>query len=277
MKKAIVSVALFVVLVSSSTVHASWFSDLVGTNIDPWAGKFQIGLPNPAAIQQLPAVIQRLPQDVANLANPMGLSLAIAIRQAKAQALFSARSVPPYVQQKLSTVFPPTVLQAVRYTTFNSARISLDSAVMLLNNDVVAITLEDVIVFRSEQDAQDVTTWAHELTHVLQYMGRGIDTFANMYTTNSWVLENQAKDVAARVGQALAAEPVGGEQQVPQNFAYFVVNGGYWYGDANQYLYPADPNTGRVLGGASGRVVAANGGWIAIDFAGRQSPAQRVR
>ena len=252
---------------------SSWLSDFTGVDVDPWAGKVQVGQPQPLqSIQRLPGVIQRLPQDASNLFNPSGLVLAAAIRQAKAQALNGARPIPPNVLQALGPYFPGDVLQSVRYNTFESARITLDNAVMLLNNDVVAITLEDVVVFRNENVAQNLQTWAHELTHVLQYRSRGIDTFANTYTTNAWVLENDAKDVEARVGQALAGVSLSAQQ-----FAYFTVNGIFLYGDAYGNLYPADPQSGQVVGPSNGRVFFQNGQYWAVDTFGNRFFAVRVR
>jgi hypothetical protein len=89
---------------------------------------------------------------------------------------------------------------------------------------------------------------AHELTRVQQYRCMGMDIFANVYTTNAWILENQAIDQQSRVAQAIW----GGQQM--QQFAYFNVNGNYPYGDAWHHLYPANPSTGQVVGPANGHV-----------------------
>jgi hypothetical protein len=257
----------------STQSQASWLSDALGVNIDPWAGKFQIGMPQRGrAIQQLPGVIQRLPQDAANLLNPMGLALAASVRQAEAQASYGARPIPFDVYQQLQPFFPPDVLQSVRFNTFDSTRITLDSAVMLLNNDVAAITLNSIVVFRGENEAQNSVVWAHELTHVLQYRARGIDTFANTYTTNAWILENEAKDAETRIDLMLS-----GNLQAAQQFAYFFVTGQYLYGDAIGNLYPADPRNGIVVGPPNGRVYFQSGQYWAVDMYGRTWPAQRVR
>jgi Domain of unknown function (DUF4157) len=189
------------------------------------------------------------------------------VRQAEAQASYGARPIPPSVYEQLQGYFAPGFLQSVRYNTFDNARISLDNAVMLINNDVFAITLNNIVVFRNENEAQNAYTWAHELTHVLQYRNLGIDTFANMYTTNAWVLENQAKDNAARFGQTLAAGQ--GQQQQQQQFAYFNVTGQFLYADANGNLYPANPYTGQVVGPANGRVFFQNGQYWAMDSSGQ--------
>jgi hypothetical protein len=266
-----VLVVLLTCTLFSVQAHASWFSDLTGVNIDPWHGQFQIGWPQPGrAIQQLPGEIQRLPQTIGNLFNPVGLAFAASIRQAEGQASWGARPIPANVYQQLQAYYAPEFLQSVRYNTFNTTRISLDSAVMALNNDVAAITVNNIVVFRNEYDAQDPVLWAHELTHVIQYRNMGIDTFANVYTTNAWILENQAIDVQDRTRLALT----GGSQQ---QLAYFNVNGYYYVGDGNGILYPVNPNTLQVLGSASGHVVFQNGQYFAVDGYGRTWYAIRVR
>jgi hypothetical protein len=258
----------------SAQANASWFSDLTGINIDPWHGQFQIGIPQPGrAIQQLPGEIQRLPQNLANLVNPAGLALAAAVRQGEAQAGNGARPMPSNVYQQLQGYYAPAFLQSVRYNTLDSARISLDSAVMMLNNDVVAITLNNIIVFRNENDVQNVVTWSHELTHVLQYRNMGIDTFANVYTMHAWILENQAIDMQNRVAQWLMNGGPKGQQQL----AYFYVTGQLLCADANGNLYPANPSSGQVMGPANGRVFFENGQYWAVDSFGRTWLAARVR
>lgn len=270
-------VAIAAVLAMLNTnAHASWFSDLTGVNIDPWKGQFQIGPPQPGqALQRLPGVIQRLPQDMANLANPAGLALAASVRQGEAQANYGARPIPPAIFQQLQGYFDPAFLAGVRYNTFNNSSINLQSAVMMLNNDVAAITLNNVIVFRDESYTQNPVLWAHELTHVLQYQHMGIDTFANVYTTNAWILENQAIDNQNRFSQFLAQAQGGGSQV--QQFAYFLINGGCYYGDANQIIYPADPGSGQIIGPAAGRVYFQNGQYIAQALNGQMFLAQRTR
>jgi hypothetical protein len=281
------SIALLVLFMSLQQAQGSWVSDFFGVNIDIPAGRVQIGTPQPIrGIQALPDVLRRLPGDIAN---PAGVGLAFAIRHAKEQASPSARPMPTYIRQRLQPYFPADILSSVRFNTFVRAQVTLDSAVMMLNNDVAAITLEDITVFRSEDDAQtDYLLWAHELTHVQQYRSRGIDTFASMYTTNSWVLENEAKDHAALVyrqtmSQQQAEPPSQQQPRTPRPgrlpgpgptsppiqaisnfdvFTYYDVESGLYVADARSawadptgvaimgLLYPCDPQTGIVIGPA---------------------------
>jgi hypothetical protein len=278
-KTFVVSLVLGAMIVPA---QASWFSDLTGINWNIPAGTLSVGMPDPVgAIQRFPQTFQRLPQDIANLANPAGSALAFAVRQAKAQALNGAQPIPPNVLGALQAFFPADVLQSVRYNTFDNARIGLDSAVMMLNNDVAAITLEDVIVFRNGDEAQNIATWAHELTHVLQYRSRGVETFANTYTTNAWVLENEAKDNAARIVNVLNSQNMNGQQQntngQPQlDSTYFNVGGQLLAHDSQGNLYPANA-TGQIVGPANGRLFVQNGQYVAVDSFGNSYVANRVQ
>lgn len=185
----------------------SWWSDLTGVDLNPWKGHFQVGAPHPGeAIQQLPAAISRLPQDVANLANPLGLALAIAIRNGESQAMNGAQGIPPYIIGELQGFFDVGFLQSVWINSFDRNQISLQSEIMIFNDHTGAVTLNNVIVFRYSGNMAQNTLWAHELTHVIQYRTMGIDTFANVYTTNSWILENQAIDNANRFAQTHAPQ-----------------------------------------------------------------------
>jgi hypothetical protein len=266
-------------------VRASWLSDFTGINIDIPAGRVSVGTPDPAgALRRLPQVVQNLPQDFANLANPAGSFLAFAVRQAKAQASYGAQPIPPNIMATLQPYFPADVLQSVRYNTFDNARITLDSAVMLINVDVVAITLEDIVVFRSAYDAQNnVGVWAHELTHVLQYRSRGVETFANTYTTNAWVLENEAQNNANRIVGLINAQAMNGWQQQQnglqqqqQQFMYFNVTGQLLAADGQGNLYPAIQN-GQIIGPANGRLYVQNGQYIAVDSLGGSYYATRLQ
>jgi hypothetical protein len=264
----------------STQVNASWFSDLTGVNIDLAAGRVQVGRPDPAgAIQRFPDVIRRLPQDMANVVNLPGAALAVAIRNAKAQASNGAIPIPQQIRQILQPYVPAEILNSVR-VNINARSLSLNSAVMMLNRDVEAITLEDVIVFDTYQHMQnDYITWAHELTHVMQYRARGVETFANMYVTNSWVLENEAYNRAGWVAQQVSQQGQMGQPalQSSQSFSYYGINGAFYIADGTTwqdpsglqimgYLYPADPQTGMTIGPAVAVMTLSTGGPFAGQY-----------
>jgi hypothetical protein len=144
------------------------------------------------------------------------------------------------------------------------------------------VTLDDVVVISDNRLVYDRAFMAHELKHVQQYERLGMNNFCSQYTTNSWIFENEAKDEQARVQRAFAqlqASRQGGNNGAPQNqtFAYFNLNGGFYYGDAAFMLYPADPRSGQVVGPAVARVAMQNGQFWAVDGYGRSFPMQRVR
>jgi hypothetical protein len=277
MKTLFHSISCFAICLAltSTRVEASWLSDLTGVNIDLAAGRAQIGRPDPVgAFQRFPDVVARLPQDLANLVNVPGSVLAVAVRNAKAQALNGARPIPPQIRQILQPYVSADILNSVR-VNINVGGLSLNSAVMMLNHDVEAITLEDVVVFDNDQHVQtDYITWAHELTHVQQYRNRGVEAFANMYVTNSWVLENEAYSRAAWVAQqvrqqgAIAPSPL---SQSPIAFSYYGINGAFYIADGATWpgppglqimgnLYPADPQTGMATGPAVAVMTLSTGG-----------------
>jgi hypothetical protein len=263
----------------TSVAEAGWFSDAIGVNIPLSGGPITIGTPQPVrAIQQLPGEIQRLPQTIPNIVNPAGMALALAIRHANAQARNGCQPAPADVQQMIGQLFQG-VIQGVCYNTLDRNRVALDSAVMLLSNDTAALTLDDVIVFRSESEAHQWKLWAHELTHVMQYRSWGIDTFANDYINNSARLEEEARTHADQVEQRLMSASGSSQQNRSgqEQFAYFNVNGHLLYGDVQFNLYPADPVSGRVLGPANGRVSFQNGQYWAVDSNGGVYAAIRVR
>lgn len=72
------------------------------------------------------------------------------------------------------------------------------------NPDTEAVTLVDVIVFRSEEDAQtNVALWAHELWHVKQYQEWGVQGFANRYSEDFDAVEAPAYEMQLRVARDL--------------------------------------------------------------------------
>lgn len=145
-----------------------------------------------------------------------------------------------------------------------------------------AVTLDDVVIISDNRLVYDRAFMAHELKHVQQYERLGLNNFCAQYTTNSWIFENEAKDEQTRVARAIAqlqADRQGGNVGGPQNnnFAYFNLNGAYYYGDAAFMLYPADPRSGQVIGPAVARVAMQSGQFWAVDGYGRSYPMQRVR
>jgi len=87
---------------------------------------------------------------------------------------------------------------------------------MLQNPDVNAVTLVDIIVFRSQDDAlNNVALWAHELKHVQQYQQWGVGEFATRYTRDYNAVEAPAYEIQTQVAKALRASVASPE--LPRN------------------------------------------------------------
>jgi Domain of unknown function (DUF4157) len=108
------------------------------------------------------------------------------------------RPMPVPIHRALLGYFPDALMRKVRYATGQTDAISLPNLAFTYG-DTAAMTLGDVIVFKSERLAQsDVKLWAHELTHVMQYQRLGIEGFATNYVRDAPALEREAYGNADR-------------------------------------------------------------------------------
>lgn len=115
--------------------------------------------------------------------------------------------IPLHIRAQLEPWYDFQVLDAARYQVGNPQQLDAASA-FLQNPDVNAVTLVDVIVFRSADDARDnIALWAHELKHVQQYQQWGVDDFAARYTRDFDAVEAPAYAIQAEVGKALKRAP----------------------------------------------------------------------
>jgi Domain of unknown function (DUF4157) len=121
------------------------------------------------------------------------------IETARQQAIADGvRPVPAAVYRPLLGYFPATLLQRARFASGRADAVSLP-ALAFSYGDAVAVTLGDVVMFKSERSAQsDLRLWAHELTHVMQYQRWGIEGFAARYVRDSQAVEREAIDNANR-------------------------------------------------------------------------------
>ncbi|WP_420793859.1 DUF4157 domain-containing protein [Pseudomonas fontis] len=111
--------------------------------------------------------------------------------------------IPLHIRAQLEAYYDFQVLDAARFKVGDPQQIDAATA-MLQNPDVSAVTLIDIIVFRSAEDAQNnVALWAHELKHVQQYQEWGIEEFAARYTRNYEAVEAPAYEIQAKVSKAL--------------------------------------------------------------------------
>ncbi len=125
--------------------------------------------------------------------------LAGMIDNARQQAIANGvRSLPPGIYRALLGYFPAELLRRARFAVGGAGKLSLPTLAFSYG-DAQAMTLGDVILFRTEQMAEaDLKVWAHELTHVMQYQRWGIDGFAERYVRDSAGVEREAIDNANR-------------------------------------------------------------------------------
>jgi hypothetical protein len=145
----------------------------------------------------LPAKTQ--PAIPAGLLDYAASALAEQIDTARQQAIADGvRPIPTTVYRALLGYFPSTLLQRGRFATGSSRPLTLP-ALAFSYGDATAITLGDVILFKSDRIAEtNLKLWAHELTHVMQYERWGLEGFAERYVRDSSAVEQEAIDNANR-------------------------------------------------------------------------------
>jgi hypothetical protein len=124
--------------------------------------------------------------------------LAAAINQSRTDALNAGVSpIPDDFKQALSLTVPWNILNHARWRVGGGGDLTLQVNAFRYG-DQSAITLNEVIVFRSYSDANDLALWAHELHHVQQYASGGVHNFAKRYIRNWSAVEQEAKDASSR-------------------------------------------------------------------------------
>lgn len=140
----------------------------------------------------------------------VGAPAAAAIRQAYANYESVAKPIPDKVRFWLSHVYTSDVLDNARYTVdkgFGSieailAKYALDkdfgniaaifNGMSERSGENFAVTLDNIIVFSTEPNPDDVWWWGHEMQHTVQYKLLGIEGFAARYTLRWKDMEAEA-------------------------------------------------------------------------------------
>jgi hypothetical protein len=128
------------------------------------------------------------------------------LRESRNDSYLASAPIPPPIRQALEGYIADEVLDNARFlvadpSTISSTSLNLGSMAIaygdLVNGTgVEAITLIDVIIFRNEVDAlNNPALWAHELTHVKQFMTWGVRDFADAYVNDSARVEAEASKV----------------------------------------------------------------------------------
>ncbi len=97
--------------------------------------------------------------------------------------------MPSEFREAFDGYLPDDVLVNVRW------RLEPDSVLIgqnVFQPGMRALTLDNVILFASAEEAADLTLWAHELYHVLQYWEWGIEGFVERYLADRAAVEREA-------------------------------------------------------------------------------------
>ena len=145
-------------------------------------------------------------EDVSQLA---ASGLAHGLLQARQRAAADGTEpIPLHIRVQLEGYFDIAVLDSVRFKVGGDEALNAGNA-LLQNPDVQAVTLIDIIVFRSAQDAQqNIALWAHELLHVQQYQQWGVNEFARRYTRDHNAIEAPAYKLQIEVERALRNQQI---------------------------------------------------------------------
>lgn len=128
-----------------------------------------------------------------------GVALALAIRLGRAEALRQGvQPLPAKLRRRFAPHFPRALLDEVRWTVADPGS-RLGRALARWPVSEGAVTLGNVVVFKTEKASKDKRLFAHEIAHVSQYRKLGIDEFARRYAADPTPIEDEARTKARRV------------------------------------------------------------------------------
>jgi hypothetical protein len=186
----------------------SWISEITGVDVDVNAGTVTITAPRPDKIFE---ALKNLPADVIKAIIPGAMVLASEIRRARAQIRPFSSNMPRAVEEKLMHYFPYDIIDRTRFAIYDPNRMTIDSLILgfrweEVGATAIAVTLDDVVVFKEEGMQHDIPLWAHELIHVTQYQNLGVEGFAATYIIARNSLEDPAYEFGAKVKADVAAD-----------------------------------------------------------------------
>lgn len=113
-----------------------------------------------------------------------GNPLEVWINNSRGSAYGSSQPIPAQIRQALEGYVADNVMDRARFKVGDNGILNL-AGLTVRYGDASAVTVNDVIVFRNAEDAfNNPALWAHELTHVRQYMEWGVHSFAIQYARN---------------------------------------------------------------------------------------------
>jgi hypothetical protein len=151
-----------------------------------------IRIPNAPGLGPISLTLQHIGGEVVGFVG--GVPLEIWLQNSRNLAYGSSQPIPPDVHQKLAGYVPDSVLNVARYKIGDTGFANLANVIEGngFNGSAAAVTLIDVIIFRSINDYQRLDIWAHEMKHVEQYQGWGVHSFAVQYARNYQTVEQPA-------------------------------------------------------------------------------------
>lgn len=210
MKRVVIAVAVMFAISSIPARAGGVFGDIIegacgncglGKELDKKHGEIKNGVPIYKDIEEgISGGVRKTIEELN--AESHGPMLAAWIEASRADVLNAGtNNIPPQMFAALSGYFPPDVLSSVRYRSGWGNELALP-ALSFNFGDAAAITLNEVVMFRNEIDAQNnAKLWAHELTHVLQYRSWGVLDFAKRYIKDHRGVEAEADANADRFEQ----------------------------------------------------------------------------
>jgi hypothetical protein len=111
--------------------------------------------------------------------------LAAWLQASRNSALSGAVPIPSEIRAQLQGYYDNDVLNRARFKIGDTGAFNIAGLTIQYGDNVNAVTLIDVVVFRDPSVANDPAIWAHELKHVQQYRDWGVRDFAICYI-RSW-------------------------------------------------------------------------------------------
>jgi hypothetical protein len=105
--------------------------------------------------------------------------------------------VPAEVRDALGDAVPDEILDNVRWRIDGEA--GLVGPGLFAVSSAFAVTLDNVIIFAGEDEASQLSLWAHELYHVMQYHEWGVEGFIRRYLDDRRAVEHQANEFQYRL------------------------------------------------------------------------------
>jgi hypothetical protein len=120
-----------------------------------------------------------------------GPLLARMITASRNEAIEGALPIPPDIRRQLTGYASEDSMNRVRYRIVSKHSLNLAS-LLERGGFADAVTLIDVIVFKSPVIVGSACAWAHELTHVDQFHEWGVNGFAVRYARDWKTVESRA-------------------------------------------------------------------------------------